>query len=72
MLVVQPEELRAWRLRLGLTQEEVAARAKSLKIPLTQKRLSDAEIRLLGTVTTYLGINRALASFDAERKAIAA
>jgi predicted transcriptional regulator len=68
MLVVQPEELRAWRMRLGLKQEQVAKRAK-----MTQQRVADAEIRLLGTVTTYIKLNRALTSLEAERtQAIAA
>lgn len=67
MLVVEPHELRAWRLRLGLMQSDVARRAK-----LTQHRVADAENRLLGTVTTYLKLNRALESFEAERKQQAA
>ncbi len=64
MLVFEPQELRAWRIRLGATQDQVAKRAKC-----TQHRVAEAEAKVLGTVKTYIKINRALTAIQSEQPA---
>ncbi len=71
-IVVKPEELRAWRKRLGLSQAAVARQAGT-----DRERVSFVETKVVGLVTTYIAINEALVSLEAEQqtqtqKAIAA
>ncbi len=62
-LIIDPQELRAWRMRLGVSQTDVAKQANS-----TQDRVSVIETRVAGTVRTYIAINRALRALEARQQ----
>lgn len=59
LLVIEPAELKAWRLRLGKTQEEVAKAART-----DRERVVIIEQRIVGRVTTYKRINDALRTIE--------
>lgn len=68
MLVVDPEALKAWRIRLGLEQTQLAKLAN-----MHQSRVSAIETRVMGTIRTYTAVNRALRTYEAKlTQAIAA
>jgi predicted transcriptional regulator len=61
MLVVDPAEIKAWRMRLGLKQSDLAKLCGT-----TQDRISVIETRMAGTVRTYAAINRELRKAEAK------
>jgi predicted transcriptional regulator len=66
-LVIQPEDLRAWRMSVGASQTDVAKLAKS-----SQDRISLIETRVAGTIRTYIAVNRALRTLESQRQQRAA
>jgi transcriptional regulator with XRE-family HTH domain len=62
MIVVEPCELRAWRHRLGLLQEELAERSC-----VAPNQISRIERFLTGNIKTYKKLNTALRAIEQER-----
>ena len=62
MIVIEPCELRAWRHRLGLFQEDLSARSG-----VAPNQISRIERFLTGNILTYKKLNTALRAAEAER-----